>query len=211
MKKASWKGCLALAIILIAGGCSALQKPSNQIDYYTLEYDSPSMDGLSRLPCILRLARFTVAPTYNTDRIVYSDRSYKRKVYAYHKWRANPADLVTSFLERDIRGSGLFQAVVPEDSRFPSSCYLEGAVEEFYEKDTEAGWMAVLGISVALMAEDEPNVAKRVLFQKSYRVEEPCQKKNPRALAKAMSQAMSRVSEALINETYNALKTRSDR
>jgi ABC-type uncharacterized transport system auxiliary subunit len=211
MKTASWKGVLALTIILIAGGCSGLQKPSNQIDYYTLEYDSPAVEGLSKLPCVLRLARFTVAPTYNTDRIVYSDRSYKRKVYAYHKWRANPADLVTSFLERDIRGSGLFQAVVPEDSRFPSSYYVEGAVEEFYEKDTETGWMAVLGINVALMAENEPDVTKRVLFQKTYRFEEPCQKKNPRALARAMSQAMSRMSEALIHETYDALQSRSGR
>ncbi len=204
-----YKSMSILVLALLMGSCLNLKEPRKKIDFYTLEYGPPQITGLQPLPFVIRVIRFTVAPAYNTDRMIYRDRSFGREAYFYHKWRANPGDLVTYFLSRDMKRSGLFKAVIPYDSTFPSSFAVEGSVDQFLEWDTRENWKAVLTISIALMAENEPDISKRVLFQKTYGKEALCRRKNPRALAEAMSQAMAGVSEEIIRDIYLHLKDRT--
>lgn len=197
---------LFLVLSLLFCACLNLKQPRNKIGFYTLEYHPPRLADLKPLPSVIRLERFSVAPTYNTNRIIYRDQSFKRDAYAYYKWRANPGDLVTHFLNRDIRHSGLFKAVLPFDSRSASSHMLEGTVDEFFEWDTEENWKAVLSISITLMADTEPDISKRIIFQKSYGATRACKQKHPRALAKSMSQAMEEISGKIIEDIYSHLK-----
>jgi len=171
-----------------------------------LEYTSPEMKDLKPLPVSLKVDRFSVAPAYNTTRIIFRDGSFKRDEYFYHKWRANPGDMVTYFLSRDIRNSGLFKAVLPQGSEFPFSCVLEGSVDEFVEWDSPEGWYGVLAVTVTLMAANEPDVTKRILFQKTYRAEKPLTEKNPQGLTQALSLAMADISKNIIMDIYSVLK-----
>ena len=75
-----------------------LKQPKNKIDYYTLEYEPPVVQNHQPLPYVIKVARFSVAPIYKNNRIIYRDQSYKRQAYTYHQWRVNPADFVTYFL-----------------------------------------------------------------------------------------------------------------
>jgi ABC-type uncharacterized transport system auxiliary subunit len=112
---------------------------------------------------------------------------------------------MTFFLARDMKESGLFKAVLPGDSGIPVTHMMEGSVDEFLEWDTEQTWKAVLAVSITLMVEKEPDISKKVLYQKTYRTEEACKQRNPRALAEAMSRAMARVSEHIIRDVYRSL------
>ena len=198
---------LFLCLPLFLGACVRLQQPSQKIAYYTLEYDPPAILGeFDTLPVIIRIERFSAAPTYHSHRIIYRDRSFKRDAYVYHQWRDYPDDMVTYFLNRDMKTSGLFKAVLPPESGLPFSHILEGTVEEFYEWDTESDWKAVLFLSIILTARDEKELPKRILFQKTYSTSKPCARKNPRALAEAMSQAMREVSGEIMDEVYHALR-----
>jgi len=203
MKKGSW---LLAVLFLFPSGCFNLKQPSNTIDYYTLEYDAPMISGGDPVPAVVRVERLTVAPPYNTRRMIYQDRSFIRNGYVYHQWRANPGDLATHFLVRDMKETLLFAAVVSYESRSPASYVLEGSVDEFYEKDLDEAWKAVLSIGITLMTENEPDTSRKILFQKTYHAEEPCKKKNPQALAEAMSKAMSNVSGKIAQEVYDNLK-----
>lgn len=196
---------LCLSILVIMGGCLNLKQPRNRVQHYTLEYASPQIRDLKPIPVSLQVERFSVAPIYNTNRIIYREGPFKRDEYFYHKWRANPGDMVTDFLRRDMRNSDLFEAVLPYDSIVRVSCALEGSVDEFVEWDGPEGWKAVLTVTVALMSNNEPDVSRQVLFQKSYRTEKPLSEKNPQALARAMSQAMREISTAIIKDVYSAL------
>ena len=69
-------------------------------------------------------------------------------------------------------------------------------------------WEAVLSIGVVLMAENEIDVSQAVLFQKTYHTRKPCRQRHPRALAEAMSLAMSEVSETIIQDIYVLLKNK---
>jgi ABC-type uncharacterized transport system auxiliary subunit len=203
------KICLFLVgVPILLSGCMNLKPPANKIDYYTLESGPPQISGLSPLPHIIKVDRFTASPTYNTTGIIYKDQSFKRDAYVYSRWRATPGALVTHILNRDIRHSRLFKAILTSDSRFTPSYLLEGTVDEFFEWDTEASWKAVLSLSVTLMNENKIDAQEKILFQKTYREVAQCKRKNPRALAEAMSLAMSEISRQIIKDVYDCLKDR---
>lgn len=189
-------------------GCSALKKPKPKIHHFTLEYTVPEIEGLKPVDAVIRVDRFGVAPAYNSNRMVYRDRSFKRDEYVYSKWIANPGSFATYFLARDLRDSGLFKAAFTYKSHLRASYALGGVVDEFFEWDTPEGWNAVLGLSITLVVLGEPDVSKRILFQRSYRVTRPCGEEHPRGLAETMSQAMGEVSEKIIRDVYAALKDR---
>ena len=192
-------------LALILAGCLNLKQPNNKIEYYTLEYDPPSEQKRQPVSSALRIDRFAVSPIYNTNRIIYREGSFRREAYVYYKWRANPGDVVTYFLRRDLLHSGLFKAVVADDSRLETAYRLEGTIDDFLEWDKKNGWEALLAVSITLIQENEPDITKRILFQKTYTSNQPCRQKNPMALSEAMSTAMSEVSEQIMLDIYSVI------
>jgi ABC-type uncharacterized transport system auxiliary subunit len=199
---------LLIGLTLLLSACLDLKQPSNKIDYYSLEYDPPRMRGFQPVAEVIKVEQFSVAPIYNTHKIIYRDKSYQRAAYTYHKWRANPAESVTYFLARDMQQSRLFKAVLTRSSKFPYAYVLEGSVDEFLESDTASGCQAVLTLSIVLLAEYEPDIDKQIRFQKTYQISKPCKQKTPMALAEAMSLAMSEASAKIINDVYENLANR---
>ena len=186
-----------LVVLLVLSGCAGIKGNAVKFDYYTLEYEVPmpgdaSMSG--PLPVVLRLERFTAAPEYGSDRMVYRDSSNKRSAYYYHKWRSVPADLVTFFLKRDLADSGRFAGVLPPERGSGNTHELGGTVEEFLEWDGEASWEAVITVNIILLDPAESDASKRVLLQKRFTVREQCEARKPAFVAKAMSKAMAQLS-----------------
>lgn len=199
---------LFLSLPILFGACMSLKQPVNKIEYYTLEYPPPQMETLNLLPHVIRMDRFTVAPPYNTSQIIYRDRSFKRNAYVYYRWQTNPGAIVTTLLYRDIKNSGLFKAVLDPASRFSPPYMIEGTVDEFFEWDTQNEWKAILAVSIVLTEKDKTDIKNRILFQRTYRKAEICRQKRPKAVAEAMSQALSKISEEMIKDVYDCLKTR---
>jgi len=205
MKKIVKSVFILFAILLLIAGCLGKQRSPVKIDYYTLEYELNKFDDLKPTPFVLHIERFSVAPVYNSNNIIYKTRQFKRDAYSYHKWRANPGDLVTSFLSRDLKSSSLFKAIFEPGSRFSSSHVISGTVDEFFEQDEKDSWTAVLSVNITLIQANETDISKRILFQKNYSINKKCNRKNPRAIAEAMSKAMSEISEMIITDVYKSL------
>ncbi|MBW2708892.1 MAG: hypothetical protein JRD04_06365 [Deltaproteobacteria bacterium] len=167
---------------------------------------APEIEDLKPIDAVIRVDRFGVAPAYNSNRMIYRDESFKRDEYVYSNWIANPGGFATYFLARDLRDSGLFKAVFTYKSHLTASYALAGFVDEFFEWDTPEGWDAVLGLSITLVVLQEPDISKRILFQKSYRVTRRCKEEHPRGLAETMSLAMREVSLKIIRDVYIVLK-----
>ncbi|MFO7665620.1 MAG: hypothetical protein R6V76_03275, partial [Desulfobacterales bacterium] len=115
------------------------------------------------------------------------------------------AHLVAYFLFRDIRQSGLFKAVFNHDTGFAATYSISGTVDEFFEDDRGKIWEAVLSLDIILMEENEPDLNKRILFQKKYSTRKECAGNNPGAFAEAMSKAMSELSAQIIMDIYKTL------
>jgi cholesterol transport system auxiliary component len=199
---------LLMGLTLPLSGCLDFKQPRSKIEYYSLEYDPPRMGDHQPVSHVIKVELFGISPIYNTRKIIYRDDAYKRAAYDYHKWQANPAELVTYFLARDMRQSGLFKAVVTRNNRFPHAYVLGGSVDEFLESDMQAGCQADLSLDIVLMSEHETDVSKKIVFQKAYHIRKPCRQKNPPALAEAMSTAMAEASAQIIDEVYNRLANR---
>jgi ABC-type uncharacterized transport system auxiliary subunit len=195
-----------LLLLLSMTSCASMKQPSLTIEHYTLEYASPKLGDLPQLAVILKVEPFSISSLYDTRQIVYRDHAFKRETYTYHRWRANPADLVTDYLARDMRNSGLFRAVLEQGSTLSPTHILEGSLDEFFEWDSAEGWKAVLTVTVTLIKAKETDMARRILFQRTFHAIQPYQEKTPQGLAEAMSEAMSRLSEELIRTVYEHLK-----
>lgn len=206
--KAFIKLCFFLTVtVLLLSACAGLGGQSaKKIDYYTLEYDFPiQAQGLHQLPYALRIKRFQVSPIYNSIKIIYRETPFTRNEYYYHKWRANPGDMVTFFLARDLQESSLFKVVFCQDKTYSSDYVLTGSVEDFFEHDGKNSWEAVLSIRIVLIKENEPDISRRVVFQKRYHQRSKCKQKNPESFAEAMSLSLAEISNQLANDVYREL------
>ena len=199
---------IVIVLSLAFSGCVQLKQPNTKFEYYTLEYDALRSDKSTdpgKKSTVLKIKHFNASPIYNTDRIIYSDQQFKRSPYFYHKWRVRPAEFVTYFLSRDLKESGLFEAVLPPASGSLHTHTVEGTVDEFLESDSHDSWEAVLSISITLQVAREPDPDKRVIFQRSFSTRKKCSEKNPLALAQAMSLAMAEVSKEIGIAIHDAL------
>ncbi len=193
---------------LALNGCISLKQPNMKFEYYTLEYDALSHDKSTvplQKPTVLKIKHFNAAPVYNTDKIIYGNQQFKRTPYFYHMWRVKPSEFVTYFVTRDLKESGLFEAVLPHTSGSLHTHTVEGTVDECLEWDSNDSWEAVLNISVTLQIAREPDAGKRIMFQRSFSTRKRCKEKNPLALAEAMSLAMAEVSKEIGMAIHKAL------
>ena len=197
---------LAAFLVASLGGCG---KPPMLVNQYILEYPAPVVGGKAKIPAEVKVELFSVAQTFNTNAMVYQPQPYQSQSYNYSRWRANPGNLVTDYLIRDLRESGLFKAVFGPDSSGKHRFKLEGGVAEFQELDASNGWQASLALTVTLLDTEREELPQRVIFQKNYRVLEPLPEKTPQGLAQGMSRAMEQVSARIINDTYEAARTRT--
>lgn len=195
----------AMLLAFLVTGCIGRGKPSPLVEYYTLEYPSPTFENLSRVEQTIKVERFSVAKMFNTVAMVYRPEPLKLDTYASNRWMVNPGDMTSDYLLRDLRNSGLFLAVFSyrdyEDARF----VLEGGLEEFLEVDEEKGRSAILTLSVNLLDLSRRDTPGRVVFQKRYRTVEPIHAATPAGLARAMSAGMAKVSAQVLRDAYDAV------
>lgn len=182
------------ALMILFANCGKLMRPPHPIYFYTLDYAPPIKITEPPMAAVLRVSRFSAAPPYGSDQMFYGSTQTGREAYAFHKWRARPAELVESLFLRDFRESGSFAGVFSSSQRMGTTHAIEGIVESFYQKESGERKMAVVEIAITLLSETEPDPVKRVRFQRRYHEEEPLSSGEPRYLAEAMSRAMARLS-----------------
>jgi ABC-type uncharacterized transport system auxiliary subunit len=199
--------CLAFTIISSLMICACIGAPSTPktIDYYTLDYPPHAAAPIRRLPVVLRVNRFSAAPPFDTQRIVYAEKNLHRNTYAYHQWIATPGEILSYLLTRDLNHLDGFKAVLPDDTTQPASHDVYGWVEELIEIDTHTPWQASARIHITLASALDPEPSRRILMQKRYERTEPCRAKNPAALAEAMSQAIAAIYADVVHDIHARL------
>jgi ABC-type uncharacterized transport system auxiliary subunit len=199
------RNCLLLLVPLLCSACIGKSSPPQPTYYYTLGYESPTVSLAPQLPCTLRVERFSASPPSNSKRIIYTRSGLQRNAYAYHQWIAAPGELLSFFFARDLRRSEGFRAVLTPDAALSATHSLHGWVEEFIEKDDAAQWQAVATIHITLISNRDHDPTRKVLLQKRYNAAAPCSAKTPEALAEAMSEVVSKISQAVIKDVYGRL------
>ena len=199
------KACAILSLcfcVFFAAGCLGRSKAPHLVEQYSLEYAPPAAESTVRMRESIKVERFSVAQSFNSQAMVYREQPYKLAAYNYNRWRVNPGDMVTDYLTRDLRAANVFPAVFSyrdiEGTRF----IVEGGVEEFLEMMVQDNWKAVLKTNVSFIDGSQKELTKRVVFQKRYNFEESLKEHSPDEFARGMSVNMQRFSEQLIKDIH---------
>jgi ABC-type uncharacterized transport system auxiliary subunit len=197
-----------VSIVLSMVACSFGGKPAVMVEQYALEYPPPSLQSVAPMDEVIRLERFSVAQIFNHVKMVYRQKPTHYNDYAYHRWRANPGDMVGDSLLRDLRAAGIFKSVFYYRDIENTPFILKGGVGEFYESDEKDGRRAILSVHIAVIDTTSRELTKQVIFQKNYRYDEPVPEKTVQGFAQAMSRAVEKLSGQVITDICTAVKKR---
>ena len=192
---------LVLLTSLVCCGCS-LTRAKQEVQYYALALPphSPAPSGPAPVKASLVVRPFAAQPPYNRDRMVYRSSPYEFDFYHYHRWVTKPADMLTTLTRRTLQQSGLFTTVYPTpDAR--ADLRLGGVVRQYEEVDQAQSWQAALSIEVWLSRSQEP----APFWFQSYSATRLATKRNPAAVAEAMSQNLQDILARLTTDLASAL------
>jgi ABC-type uncharacterized transport system auxiliary subunit len=199
------KSIVLCLLIASAAGCFSRSKPAYMIDQSTLDYPAPFVAGLKAMNESIKVERFSVSQSYNSQAMVYRAQPFKLAVYNYSRWRVSPGDMTTDYLLRDLQKANVFRAVYSYRDAERSRFVVEGGVEEFLESADKNGFRAILSLNVSLLDMQGKEVSERLLFQRHYQFQEPIRERSPEEFARGMSVNMSRFSEQLAKDLHAAV------
>jgi ABC-type uncharacterized transport system auxiliary subunit len=188
-------GALLGGALSLGGGGCASGRPT--LEYYTLSLDLPP-DSPGQPEWSLLINRFWARDPYGQSRIIYRTSAYNLDYYNYRMWASSPPDQVQEWTARYLRAAKLFSRVttIPEAG---GDVELGAVVRRFEEVDNDRDqtWDAALAVDFWLVRRSE----RTTLWYGSYEATQRAPKRNPTAVAEAMSrcleQVLKRVSEEL--------------
>jgi uncharacterized lipoprotein YmbA len=181
---------LAAGSILLHG-CS-VTKPRPEVHYYALALTVPEAPARATKTSLV-VRPFTARDPYNQERFVYRASPYQLDFYHYHRWAASPAEQVTDWTRRYLRGSGLFARVFPTADG-NADLAVGGVVRQIEEVDRAESWEAVLSIDFWLARADQ----RSPLWFQAYTATQRAAKRNPAAVAEAMSRNLENILGQLV-------------
>ena len=148
MKMHAMTVLLALTAVMTLAGCGGAAKYPN---YYTLHVppppDPPAQEGVH---ASLAVREFR-SPTYlHQGAIVYKTSPEQVGFYNYHRWAADPREVVTNAVTERLRASGNFTQVKPYDGRSDIDYVLSGRLEKLEEVDYDGGVKVEVAISAQM-------------------------------------------------------------
>jgi len=148
MKKKLIASSFAVMALIALAGCGGAVKYPN---YYALQIppppDPPAQEGV-RASLAVREFR---SPAYlHQGAIVYKTSPEQIGFYNYHRWAADPREVVTNAVTDRLRASGNFTQVKPYDGRSDVDYVLSGRIERLEEVDYEGGVKVEVAISAQM-------------------------------------------------------------
>jgi len=103
-------------LLALLGACSILPSPKNQpVTQYELAPPSasaPAPAAAKPCPQVVRVRGVEANPPYATADLLYTQTPRAISSYAWHKWAASPATMLTRHITSAVSARGLYRAVL---------------------------------------------------------------------------------------------------
>jgi len=182
---------LGVVVWSVAGAGCSLAKPQPAVHHYALALSLPEA-GSSTAKTSLVIRPFNARAPYDQERMVYRTSPYAFDLYNSHRWASSPAEQVTHWTRRYLQTTGLFSQVFPT-TEGNADMVLGGVIRQCEELDHETTWEAALSIDFWLTRANE----RSPFWFHSYSVTKPASRRNPEAIAEAMSQGLADILQRL--------------
>jgi ABC-type uncharacterized transport system auxiliary subunit len=191
-------------LIVLAGGCSL--KSREVIKYYSFDYPPPSKESTVPIPETLMVYRFLLDPSVDMYSLVLSRSKGGEESIQSHRWRDNPADMVTELVLRDIQSSGLFEKVVDQASNSRYRYALEGTVRRLRGVTGNGKVVAGIEAEATLTDFDAPRHTQKTIMQRSYNIETTSKDSTADAVVRALNSAVQEFSAKLRGDIKAAME-----
>ncbi|HEY2385468.1 MAG TPA: ABC-type transport auxiliary lipoprotein family protein [Candidatus Binatia bacterium] len=181
----------ALAAALLATtalGCSFFHTQPH-IRYYTLTLQGAPATALD---APVSVVGFAADEPYASARLAYRSSPYRLDYYTYHRWAADPRNLLRATV-RDYFEHGAAHDGLPYE--------LEGNIRRLEEVDEPAGWQGALTLDIKVAR------GGATVLQRTYAETEPAAAKNAEAVAAAVSRALQRILDQVSADVAAAPRT----
>jgi len=147
IKKTIAISCVLAALIALAGCAGTVKYPN----YYSLQVpsppDPPAQEGVH---ASLAVREFQSSAYLHQGAVVYKISPEQIGFYNYHRWAADPREVVTNAVIDNLRASGNFTQVKLYDGRSDIDYVLTGRLEKLEEIDYERGVKVEVAISAQM-------------------------------------------------------------
>lgn len=202
------KNYIFVTVILLfffnSSGCGF--RSSSGITYHNLDYPSPAVEYANPLPDVLMVYKFLSGPSLDTLFLTTTDNNSKQSIVSQHRWQDNPVDLITELVLRDIETSRLFEKAVDQWSNLRYRYALEGTIQRLNGEVKDQTAIAVVEAEVSFIDFEASHRSKKVIFKKSYRVDEPSANKTPTMIAEAINRAVRKLSKKIRDDVAVSVK-----
>jgi ABC-type uncharacterized transport system auxiliary subunit len=174
----------ALLLLSLSLGACNLGKPGPEVHYYALSMPVPETPAPSSAPSLM-LRRFAARDPFGQEALVFRSNAYRVSFYGYHRWIAPPANMISEWTLRYLRGAGLFSQV----SEYSGDLALSAVIRDFTEMDSPDAWAANLSVDF-MITRTSDGVA---IWMRTYTSTQRAARRNPEAIAEAMSRGLQEV------------------
>lgn len=202
--KSSGRLSLLAGLVCLLTHCA--WRSADVVSYHTFTYPAPSKHATSPTPETLMVYQFLLGPSVDTDYLVISESEGKDKPMALHRWRENPADMITELIRRDVGNSGLFRRTVDQFSNLPYRYALEGTVRHLQGRVGKGKALAVVELEALLVDFEAPPGMNKNVLKKVFKAEVPSKDSSPKAIVTALNEGVMAISAQLRNDIRSALK-----
>lgn len=138
---------LTLMLLPVLAGCGKIRYPA----YYTLDLPAPpDPAGPEGARASIAVREFQSANYLQQGAIVYRATPEEIGFYEYHRWAADPRQIVTTAVIDHLRARGLYAAVSEYTGRPDDGYILSGRLEKLEEVDESAGVRVQVAISAQI-------------------------------------------------------------
>lgn len=121
-----------LLVTLIFAGCAIpLPEPDGKKFYVIRDVPEAPPEVSSKVPLVIRVREAQTSHLTGSKKIVFSSDDQTRGYYRYAMWAELPQKRLESLLERIIDASGLFKAVIAEESGARADLELQTELVDF--------------------------------------------------------------------------------
>jgi ABC-type uncharacterized transport system auxiliary subunit len=191
-------------MIVLTAGCSL--KARETLMYHSFDYRPPAAESAVPYPETLMVYRFLLDPAVNIYSLMVSDSKGGEESMLFHRWRDNPADMITELVLRDIQTSGLFEKAVDQLSNARYRYALEGTIRRLEGVAKDGKFLAVIEAEAALMDFDPPRQGQKTIMKQSYKVEAPSKDPNAESVVRALNLAVQELSAKIRGDIKAAME-----
>jgi ABC-type uncharacterized transport system auxiliary subunit len=198
MKKSVTAIVLMLTLLPALVGCGRMRYPA----YYTLNLPAPPDPPAGASVRTSIAVREFQSPGYlRQGPIVYRSAPEEIGFYEYHRWAADPRQLVTGAVIDHLRASGRYSMVSTYNGRPDNEYTFSGRLDKLEEVDSPTGVM----VEVAMSAQITKVKTGTTVWSNSVAEAEPVSKRNVPGIVSQMNQTMDLAINKLLSTVPSPL------